>query len=102
MEISMWRFAFGLTVTGLTLAFGHYFAWVRELKRTSAYIYGVGAIYLGIAVWLFPSPLFLLLCAFPAMGGAVVLLAYDYDERRNRIVNEEADEMVRDGQRRAA
>jgi len=96
------RFVFGLTVTALLLWGGHYFAWVRELKRTHAYMYGVGAILVGQGIWLFPSPLFFALCAFPAIGGAVVLACYGYDERRNRIVNEQADAVIQgNGTRRA-
>lgn len=101
MELSIWRFAFGVVVTGLVLWGGHYFAWLRDLKRTHAYIYGTCAIFGGIAIWLAPQPLFWILCAFPAIGGAVVLLCYDYDGRLNRAINDEVDLMQKqDGARR--
>jgi len=90
---SVERFVFGLTVTGLVLAFGHYFAWARDLRRTEAYVYGVAAIFAGIVVWLFPDPILLPLCAFPVVGGLVVLGAYQYDGLRNRAINREADEI---------
>jgi len=87
-------------VTGLMLAVGHYFPWVRDMRRTEAYVYGVVMIFVGIAVWLFPDPILLPMCAFPIVAGIVVLGAYQYDNLRNRAVNKEADEMV-DGQGRA-
>jgi len=102
MELSIWRCLFGLSVTALSLWGGHYFAWVRDLQRTHAYIYGVLSIFSGIAIWLFPQPIFFILCAFPAIGGAVVLLCYDYDGRRNRAIVDEADAVSSDGTRRSS
>jgi uncharacterized BrkB/YihY/UPF0761 family membrane protein len=93
-EISIWRFVCGLIWTAGWLGFGHYFAWVRDLQRTHAYIYGILAIFSGIAIWLFPQPIFFVLCAFPAIGGAVVLLCYDYDGRRNHAIKDQADDAM--------
>jgi hypothetical protein len=75
-------FAFGLTLTALLLAAGHWFPWPKRLHRLLAYTYGVGAILAGAAIWLGLLGLWttwLGFLAFAVIGGAVTALAYGID-----------------------
>lgn len=75
-------FAFGLTLTGLLLAAGHWFPWPKRLHRLLAYTYGVSAILAGAAIWLGLLGLWATWCgilAFAVIGGAITSLAYGID-----------------------
>lgn len=47
-------FTYGVILTCLLLAVGHWFPWPRRLPRLAAYSYGVASILAGAAVWLLP------------------------------------------------
>ena len=75
-------FAFGLSLTALLLAAGHWFPWPKRLHRLLAYAYGVGAILVGTAIWLGLLglwPIWLGILAFALISGAITGLAYGID-----------------------
>lgn len=79
-------FAFGLTLTALLLAAGHWFPWPKRLHRLLAYAYGVGAILAGTAIWLGLLGLWSLwlgLLAFAVISGVTTGLAYGIDRLLN-------------------
>jgi len=88
------RFGAGLFITALALIAEHYYFLNQRLGRVTCYVWGVATIWLGLAIWLVPSPIFWLSLAFPAVAGAAVRWAYYDDAERNRDIRAE----VRDGQ----
>ena len=88
-------FALGIVVTIAALSTGHWFPWPRKLRRLEAYAYGTISIFAGIWTWLLLSDqwqLALALAAFPAAGGAVVILAYAIDHALNWLANLRANQ----------
>ena len=77
------RYVGGIIVTVLALWLGHWFKWPRKLRVLESYTYGVGAIYLGILMWMGWQPMYAKLLAFPLVAGAAVGIAYLYDDYRN-------------------
>lgn len=79
-------FVFGLTVTALLLALGHWFPWPKRLPRLAAYAYGVAAILVGASVWLGLLNMWgvwLGFAAFALVGGIVTALAWGTDSLLN-------------------
>jgi len=76
------RLVSGAVLTALLLAVGHWFPWVKPLSRVHAYIYGVGAIVAGFALWQLLSGTWmtvvglLIICG---AGGGTVIVAYRVD-----------------------
>jgi hypothetical protein len=73
----------GSALTGLLLAVGHWFPWVRRLPRLKAYEYGTASILAGFALWrlLNLDPVAVLgFGVIATVGGAVVHLAYYVDD----------------------
>ena len=83
MNTEQWRFAAGLAITALALLVEHYYFRGDNISRVKAYALGTATIWVGLAIWLFPSSTFWMSLAFPAMAGAVVYWAYRDDELRN-------------------
>ena len=83
-------FPFGLAVSALGLAVGHWIPKRREPDNVTRYIAGVGLILVGEGIWLVPLglwPVFLGLVAFAVICGAVVCGAYILDEmKRSRVI----------------
>jgi hypothetical protein len=87
-------FWFGLAVTILLLLTGHWLPWPTRLPRVMAYIYGVGCILAGLAVWLIPDnwQTWLGVLAYAVAGGLATLAAYAYDVWRNNAIRSQLDE----------
>jgi len=83
------RFGAGLFVVALALVAEHYYFRGQALKPCTRYAWGVATIWLGLAIWLCPSPVFWLSLAFPAVSGAVVRWAYYDDAERNRDIRKD-------------
>ena len=62
-----------LVIAGLAISVIHLFRWPREMHRVLAYCVGTATIWLGVFLYLGPSPLFWELAWFPAVVGVVVL-----------------------------
>ena len=78
--------AFGLTVTVLSLAAGHWAPW--RLSRLQCYVYGTGAIWLGFAIWRLPLGDWYTPVGFAILavgGGAATWLAYGVDGIAKRV-----------------
>lgn len=80
------RFGAGLLVTALALIAEHYYFYGWRLGRVTCYIWGVATIWVGLAIWLCPAPVFWLSLAFPLVGGMAVRWAYYDDAERNRDI----------------
>jgi len=97
-----WRWGtvgIGMVLTGLLLAVGHWFPWVRRLTRIEAYMYGGTSLLLGFATWrLFngdwETPLGML--AIDLAGWGAVAGAYKLDEVVRRIRQARSAEAVDD------
>jgi ABC-type multidrug transport system permease subunit len=74
--------AAGAILTGLLLAVGHWFPWVRRLPRLTAYTYGVSSILIGFSLWRLLNQDWLTVAGLVIIciaGGAVVKMAYQVD-----------------------
>jgi len=81
--VNDWRYVCGLVLTLALLAIGNIFQWPRPLRILERYVWGVGSILVGYAVWLGLTLLFWKLATFAILGGALVGLLYWYKETRN-------------------
>lgn len=81
------RFYGSLTITGLLLGLLHWFPWTRRLPRLAAYAAGVGAINLGLFLWLGPCETFFRVFAFSAVAGGATALSWGVDRLGNWIGN---------------
>ena len=96
MNPEILTFSFGLTVTVLALAVGHWAPW--NLSRLLRYVYGTGALWLGFAIWRIPTGDWMTPAGFAVLavvGGGATWLAYGIDSLAHRVSQarmwEEAD-----------
>lgn len=82
----MYNFGWGIFTTIMLLLVGHWLPWFKRLTRIQAYAYGCAAILAGQAVAFCPVSveLFVMIAAFPCLGGACVIGAYWYDGWGNK------------------
>lgn len=90
-------FGYGLIITALLLALAHFFPWPRRLHRLAAYVIGVGAILLGVYVWLGNGEVWRGLLVFAVVAGATTGLCYGIDWllnlwQRSKVANHERPE----------
>jgi uncharacterized membrane protein len=85
-------FWLGISVTTLGLLVLHWFPWRKPLHKLVAYSMGTGSILLGQFLWLGWCEQFLLLAAFPAVGGLATALAYWHDRDANLALRVEHHE----------
>ena len=92
MSESFW---FGIVLTAAFLWVGHWLPWPSKLPRVLAYVYGVGCILFGLAVWLIPDnwQLWLGVLAYAVAGGLATVAAYGYDAWRNNAVRRQLDDV---------
>jgi membrane associated rhomboid family serine protease len=84
--VNDWRYLCGLGLTVGLLMFGNLFPWPRELRLLERYVWGVGSILAGYAVWLGLTLMFWKLAAFAVIGGVFVGLLYWYKRDRNQTI----------------
>ena len=99
---TFWRWgtlAVGMLVTALALGVGHWFPWVRRLRRIEAYVYGGCSLWLGFAVWRLLNgdwETIIGMLAIGISGWLAVVGAYRLDEVVRRIRQAHNAEVVDD------
>lgn len=75
----MTPFMTGLVVMALLLLLAHFFPWPARPHRLAAYSIGVGAILLGVLIWLGAGEIWRGLVAYAAVAGLATGLGYGID-----------------------
>ena len=86
------RFGAAVAITALALIAEHYYFFGQRLSYLKRYVWGVGTLWAGLAIWLAPAPIFWLSLAFPLFGGLAVRWAYYDDAERNRAIRGAVDD----------
>ena len=84
MSLPLW---ICVLVMCLALAFGHCFRWPRKLPRLVAYVFGTGAIWGGVFLYLGPGEAFRELAWFPFWAGVTTAGLWLVDWVLAKLVN---------------